>query len=221
MWKAITKIAFVLAVTSLAWFSIAVAIIAICATVLVAIHDKASSLIEISFGPLRAKLERTVSESEKLISGLRNLAVAQSKAIVSASAHTGRFGTADDWIFSASKDIEAGLRAIGATDDEIMEARSDLVRLTLRDLGAAATNGSTLPTQLGQEATSEWQDFRRTEKLSDPDFIEAWLIKHIAFGADQQKIVEAMRWIRDARDIRDADQYLLRNIESQLEKAAK
>ena len=219
MWKTLAKITFVLVVTGLAWFSIAMAVIAICATVLVAIQEKASSLIEISFGPLRAKLERTVSESEKLVSGLRNLALAQSKALVSASAHTGRFGTDDAWIYHAAKDIEAGLQAIGATESEIIESRSDLVRLTLRDLGCAATNGSTVPSQLGNDAILEWKKFRRTDDLSDPDFLEDWLTKHSALGPQQQSILNAMRWIRDAKDIQNAEQYLLRNVEAKLKKA--
>lgn len=208
-WKIIAKIAFVVGVTGLAWVSVPLAIIAICAAVLVALHDKASSLVEFSFGPLKAKLERNVSDSEELLSGLKNLALAQSRALVSASAHTGRFATDDAWIFHAAKDLEASLRAIGMSESELADSRSALVKLTMRDLGAAATNGSSLPSRLGDEAVSEWRAFRRTDQLSDPDFVQTWLEKHRAYGPKQKVVIEAMRWIAEHQDIRDADQYLL------------
>lgn len=103
---------------------------------------------------------------------------------------------------------------------ELADSRSALVKLTMRDLGAAATNGSTLPSKLGDEAVAEWRAFRGTDELSDPNFIQAWLEKHRAFGPDQKMIVEAMRWIGEHQDIKDADQYLLAKGEYALEQHA-
>jgi hypothetical protein len=210
---------FILTATLLSWFNPASAIILICACLLVALFPKFESIVELSFGPLKAKLERTVSESEKLLSGLRSLALAQSKALVSASAHTGRFATKDSWIFHASKDIEAGLRAIGMTEDELRIARSDLVRLAIRDIGAAATNGSYVPTELGDSAVTEWQAFRKNESLSDPDFLQAWLERHEVYGEDQKKLIEAMRWIIEHQDLKDEEQFLLPKSEYKLVKS--
>ena len=220
MWHKAGKICaqatFILAVVALSWFRLSASVMAICAVVLVVMAGKLESLVEFSFGPLKAKMERNLSESEKLLNGLKSVALAQSKALVSACAHTGKFATNDAWIFEASKDIEVGLRSIGATEQELLVARLGLVTITLRDLGAAATNGSTLPSQLGDDAVLEWKEFRSTGQLSDPDFVEGWLKKHCAFGLDQQVIIEAMRWIRDNNDIRDAEQFMLAKKVSEL-----
>lgn len=166
-WKLLAKAAFVFGTTALAYFDLPVALFSVGVMVLAALYDKADSLIELSFGPLKAKLERSVSESEKLLSGLRSLALAQSKAVVAAASSTGRFASDDAWIFHTAKEVENGLRAIGVSEDELIEARSALVSLTLRDLGATATNGSYLPSILGDEAVAEWQELRKSGKLSD------------------------------------------------------
>ena len=212
---------FVIVATALAWFNVAAAIVFVCACLLVALFPKFESIVELSFGPLKAKLERTVSESEKLVSGLRELALAQSKALVSASAHTGRFATNDGWIFHAAKSIESGLRSIGASEEELKLAREDLVRLTIRDIGAAATNGSYLPSDLGDEAEVEWIEFRRSEKLADPDFLQSWLEKHSVYDEPQKRLIDAMRWMIEHGDIKDEEQYLLAKSEHKLAKVSK
>jgi len=203
------RVAFILCVSAIGYVSVTVAILIIVTVLLTFLQSKADSLIELSFGPLKAKLEKTVSESEKLITGLRKLSLAQSKALVSAAAHTGRFATDDAWIFHAAKDIEAGLKAIGATEIELAQSRSDLVRLTLRDLGACATNGGQVPIQLGEQAVSEWQKFRGTPDLLNPQFIETWLQKYNALGQEQRVVLEAMRYLINFGDIRNEEQFLL------------
>ena len=215
--KFVGKGAFVIGATVLAYFDMPLALFAVSVSILTALYDKADSLIELSFGPLKAKLERNVSESEKMLSGLRSLALAQSKAVVAAASATGRFASDDAWIFHTMKEIETGLKAIGASSEELAEARSKLVKLTLRDLGATATNGSYVPSHLGEEAVEEWHTFRRTEELSDPDFVEKWLAKHNALGVRQREVIAAMRWIRENRDIRDEAQYLLTKMQADLE----
>ena len=49
------RVAFVVGITALTWFSVPAAIMAVAATILVAVQSRASTLIELSFGPLRAK----------------------------------------------------------------------------------------------------------------------------------------------------------------------
>lgn len=63
----VLKVGFVAAVTALAFFSIPVAVVALVATILVALNEKASGIVELSFGPLKTKLERDLSEAEKLL----------------------------------------------------------------------------------------------------------------------------------------------------------
>src|SRR3546814_18060514 len=89
--KQALSIAFVIAVTALAWFHIPVAVIAMCASILAALYGKASTLVEVSFGPLKAKLERDVSEAEKIVAKLRELAALKAKADSGASVRTDRW----------------------------------------------------------------------------------------------------------------------------------
>src|SRR3546814_11673630 len=88
--KQALSIAFVIAVTALAWFHLPVAVIAMCASILAALYGKASTLVEVSFGPLKAKLEREVSEAEKLVAKLRKIASLQAKAARSEARRVGK-----------------------------------------------------------------------------------------------------------------------------------
>lgn len=204
----VLKIAFVVIVTALAWFNVAAAIIAICATLLAALHDKASSIIELSFGPLKAKLERELSDAEKLVSKLKRLAAIQARQAIAASARTGRFASGNDWIFVATKRTEAALREIGVSEDELKEARSDLVALTLSDLGRMVTGGSHVPTHLSKEAQEELRRLNETKRISEPAEVEAWLRKWDLLVPVRQSLIEDMRWIAEHQDIRDSAQYM-------------
>ena len=206
--RIILMIGFVVAATMLSWFSVSAALVAVSTTMLCVLYGKLDLIIEVSFGPLKAKLERNISESDRLLQALKKFASVQAKATASAAAHTGRFATGNDWIFLATKELEAALREIGATEDDLSHVRSDLVRLTLRDLGAAATGGSMIPSKLGKIAVEEWRQLRGDGEANDPDAIEAWLIKWDALTDDRQLLLEDMRWIIANRNVRDRDQYL-------------
>jgi hypothetical protein len=202
------KAVFVGAVTALAWFSVPVAIVAICASVLAALHDKASSIIELSFGPLKAKLERELTDAEQLLDRLKSFAAVQARAAIAASAHTGRFSAANDWIFASAKRLEEALKAIGASSDQIRESRSDLIQLTLLDAGHAATGGNIVPMHLAKEAQVEWKTARDQKLFSDPEYTEGWLRKQGQFTSERQKILDDMRWIIANGDIQNSEQYL-------------
>lgn len=58
---------FIAASTTLALFSVPAAVVAICSVILVVLHPRLASVIEFSFGPLKATLERNISQSEHLI----------------------------------------------------------------------------------------------------------------------------------------------------------
>lgn len=205
----LAKAGFVVGVTVLSWFSVPAATVAICAIILVALHAKAGTLIELSFGPLRAKLERELSEAEKLVNKLRSFAALQAKTVIAASSRTGRWpDETDDWQFANLRAVEAALRDMGASEDELREARSDLVRLTILDLGNAALGNSRVPMKLGNEAVEEWQAIKREGRHASPDVIEAYLTKWNALTVDRQGRIEDMRWIIEHGDIRDREQYL-------------
>jgi hypothetical protein len=204
----IAKAVFVIAVTSLAWFNVAAAIVAICAVLLTVLHGKASSIIELSFGPLKAKIERELSDAEKLVGQLKRVAAIQARQAIAASARTGRFASEDDWIFVATKRTEAALRELGVSEEELQEARSDLVQLTLYDLGSSATGGAYIPSALGSDAVREWREAKRVKAFSDPNAVEAWLSKWGVLNPARQERIADMRWILEHHDIRDADQYM-------------
>lgn len=69
--------AFVLAAALLSLHSIQVATTFICAVVLSALHYRVDNIIEFSLGPIKVKLERTLSASERPLADLEKLAVIQ------------------------------------------------------------------------------------------------------------------------------------------------
>jgi hypothetical protein len=184
------------------------AIFAVGTIVLAAIYDKASSLVEISFGPLKAKLERNVSDAEHLLEKLKRQAVIQAKLGITAAANTGRFASRTDWIFVETKRIEQSLRDMGASEQELEEARSELVRLTLSDLGHSATGGSTVPHFLAIEGHQEWSLARRERKFADPDYVLSWLTKWDLLTSERQGLINDMRWVIEHRDVKDSAQYM-------------
>ena len=202
----IARVLFVGAITVLAWFNISASIMAICAVVLVALYGKLESLVEFSFGPLKAKIERNISESEKLLNNLKDLASVQARAANAASVYTGRFSSGDDWIFQSVKRVESGLRAIGASDENIVEARSDFVRLTVGDAAIAATGGVYVPA-LGPDAEKEWRSLR-SESRSDPDAVEAYLRKWEMLTPERLQRIGDMRWMLEHQDVQDSEQYM-------------
>ena len=78
------SLTFVAAVTTLAAFNLPAAIAAIAASILAVAYPKIDSIIEISFGPLKAKLERNVTASELLLKRLSEFAVVQGRTAASA-----------------------------------------------------------------------------------------------------------------------------------------
>ena len=200
------KILFVLAVTALAWFNLSASVMAVCAVVLVVLGGKLESLVEFSFGPLKAKIERNLSESERLLENLKSLAVIQARAANTASVWTGRFASGDDWIFQSVKRIEKGLWQIGVSEDQIIDARSDFVRLTIGDAALAATGGNYVP-GMGSEIEAEWRKVREVPR-DDPDAIEAFLKSIDRLEPDRLQRLDDMRWMIENRDVRDVDQYM-------------
>lgn len=200
---------FVASVTTLSWFNLAAAIVAICAVILVALQSKAGSLIEFSFGPLRAKLERELSEAEKLVEKLRAFAAIQAKMVITASSRTGRWADqTDDWQFMNMKRLDAALRDMGVSEAELQDARSELVKMTILDLGNSALGLSKVPTKLGPQAVAEWQAIKRSQLHSSPDEVEAYLRKWDSLSPERQLRIDDMRWIIENRDIRDREQFM-------------
>ncbi|WP_257543654.1 hypothetical protein [Sphingopyxis sp. DBS4] len=205
--RLLCQICFVLGVTALAWFHLAASVMAVCAVVLVALSGKFESLIEVSFGPLKAKLERNISESEHLLQSLKALAVTQARATNAASVNTGRWASGDDWVYQSVMRVENGLRELGITDDEIADAKIDFVSLTIRDAASAAMGGGYVPSRLGQEAITEWQQVMR-DCRSDPDAIEAYLSKWGELSPDRKIRIDDMRWMMTHRSVQDSAQYM-------------
>lgn len=201
------RVAFVLAITALSWFSLPAAVIALAATILVSLQDRAATLIEVSFGPLRAKLERDVSEAEKLVAKLKQFAGLQAKTIMQATIRSGRFMDQSGWQLRTLKDLEAALRDLGLGEEELREARSDFVRYTGSDLGSAALGAPNVPMHLGAEAIADWKSISHKGLEKTPDEIEAFLKKWESLTPERQQLIDDMRWVLEHQDVRDAEQY--------------
>jgi hypothetical protein len=206
--RVIVSLLFVAAATSLAFFSVPAAIIAICSVILVVLHPRLASVIEFSFGPLKATLERNISQSELLIAELKDMAVAQARVAAAAAAHTGRFAQANDWIFVATKDLESRLVKMGVPDEEIVAVRKDLVRFTLVDLGARAIGAnSNMSWPSDPMAAAERRQILDDDR-TDADAIEAYLTKYELLTPARAQLIEDIRWIKANQDVRDRAQYL-------------
>ena len=206
VWKPLARIAFVVSITTLAWLNISASVMAVCAVVLVVLGGKLESLVEISFGPLKAKIERNLSESEKLLESLKSFAAIQARAANSASVWTGRFASGDDWIFQSVKRVEQGLIELGLNEDQLIEARRDFVDLTIGDAGSAATGGNYVP-GLGDDSEADWRELRNSHR-KDPDAVEAFLKKWDRLDDHRIQRINDMRWMIEHRDVRDAEQYM-------------
>lgn len=204
---AVAKVAFLIGLTVVAWFSVIAATFAVLGALLIAFVSRADQISEFSFGPLKAKLERTLSESERLVASLRKLAVIQAKLAVATSARTGRWSQNDAWFYHGVRELEGALKEIGASNDELTAVRADFVNFTLIDLGHAVLGGSTAPLFLGQEAVEEWKRLRR-QSVADPDAIAEWLSQHNLLTDSRVQMLNDMRWIRDNGDVQSEEQFM-------------
>ena len=201
------QLSFIAGCTLLAWFSISAAIIAICATILVVLAGKLESIVELSFGPLRAKLERNLSKSEQLLDNLKRFAAIQGKAAIAANVYNGRFGSDDDRVLQSVRSVEQGLRELGFDENEIAGVRSDFVRLTIRDAAGSALGSPNIPSKETNDTIAEWKSLHHSSD-PDPDVVEEFLCRHGQNEPERLRLIEDMRWMRDHKDVRDTEQYL-------------
>jgi hypothetical protein len=205
--KTALRIGFVIAATALAWFSIPVATVAIAASILVALQAKAGTLIEISFGPLKAKLEREVSEAERLVQQLREFAALQAKAVIAAGVRTGRFSSESDWLYHHVKGMEAALRGMGVDEGTLKGAREEFVTYTINDAGSSALGRGHIPSKDGKMLEAEWREAMGNFPHIDPATVEAFLNKHGLMTPARAERIADMRWMAEHGDVRDAAQY--------------
>ena len=205
--KTTFKITFVVAVTILAWFNISASVAAIVASIMVALHGKAETLIEISFGPLKAKLQREVTQAETLVKQLREFAALQAKAVMAAGVRTGRWASDSDWLFHAYKEMESALRMMHVSEDTLTGVRKEFVTYTVNDAGAAALAGGQIPSKDGTMLEKEWREAMGKFPDRSPDRIEAFLTNHGFMNSARAELIADMRWMAEHGDVRDADQY--------------
>lgn len=203
----ILKVGFVFAVTALAYFSIPAAVIAIVATILVALNEKAGGIVELSFGPLKTKLERDLSEAEKLLGKLRLLLQLQAKASISAGVRAGRWASEDGWLYDNVRSLESAMKDVGLSEDQIKDARQEFVRFTIIDAKYAAFGSHQVPSFLGHEAATEWTGLRSGDQL-EIDKIENFLNKWGLHSPERTQILEDVKWMLENQDVRDREQYL-------------
>lgn len=202
------KIAFIAIATALCYINIAISIVFVTVVILTVIYDRASLVAELSFGPLKAKLEREVSEAETLVAKLRDFSAIQARAAIAASASTGRLASGDDWVFQSAKRLESALLKLGVDDALILEARSDLVRLTLYDMAHAILGGNYVPSHLAAPAREEWVSLRGAKPYPQPAAVRSWLERYGQTNEPRSIRLADMQWIIEHHDVRDSEQYM-------------
>jgi len=206
--KTLAKLAFIVAVTALAWFNVAAAILAVAATILVVIFDKAKDVVEISFGLLKAKIQRDISEAERLVGQLRDFSALQTKAILSAAVRSGRWGDESDWLFHHVKALEASLAEMGAPADQVAAARQEFVNFTIADAGSSAMGGGHVAEKAGVLLEKEWRAALGRFPDRDPNAIEVFLDTHGLMSPERRQLLDDMHWMKAHGDVRDAEMYL-------------
>lgn len=206
--KAVLRGGFVVATTALAWFSIPAAVVAIVASILVALQAKAGTLIEISFGPLKAKLEREVTEAESLVKQLREFAALQAQAIVAAGVRAGRWSSESDWLYLHVKELETSLREMGVNEEILKASRREFVTYAIHDAAHMAMGNGHIPKKNGEFIEREWREALGEFPSTDPDRVEAFLVRHGLMNPDRMTRIEDMRWMIEHGNVRDAEQYI-------------
>jgi hypothetical protein len=204
----ILKVAFVLAATALAWFNVAAAMIAVAATILVVLFDRAKDIVDISFGPMKAKIERDLSEAEKLVNQLRDFSTLQAQAVLAAAVRSGRFADESGWLFNHVKALETAMREMGVPESRIAEARQEFVGYAISDAGHMAMGHGHIPNVNGKFLEAEWREALGKFPNRDPDKIEGFLHRHGLINAERKKRVDDMRWMMKHGDVRDSEMYL-------------
>lgn len=206
--ETVLSIGFVVAAVALAFFSVAAATSFVCATILVVLYPRIETVIEFSFGPLKARLERNLSASEVLLDQLRELSVIQARLGMSTAARSGRFHDPDDWIFQRMKELDAHLGKMGVVPEVRKEIRGDSITSILYDFRNTILGGNFWQfTELGLEAQKEWRELR-SSPIIDVAAIERWLVRWEIMTEDRRVRLEDMKWIIEHHDIRDRDQFL-------------
>ena len=95
---------------------------------------------------------------------------------------------------------------MGASEGNMVEARSDFVRITIGDAAFAATGGNYVP-GLGPDSEKEWRVLRNDNR-NDPDAVEAFLRKWDKLTDDRIQRIEDMRWMIEHQDVRGSEQYM-------------
>lgn len=177
-YRFLLSLLFVGAATGLALISVPAATVGVCAVILAVLYPKLESVIEFSFGPLKAKLERSISESEQLLQDVRSLAVTTARVAASTAARSGRKSPPTDWAFRATKELEGHLLKLGASDHDLFACRQDIVRFGIRDLGVHATWVSTYTTNTVFHAEREMMISEG--EVADPGAVESFLRRYEA-----------------------------------------
>ena len=206
--RLILKIAFVGGVTALAVFSPPAALLAIAAAVLAALHGKADSIVELTLAPLRARLDRAVTESEQLVARLRAMVIVHARIGFISASGAGKGPNSDGWQFDLMRELETSLRNLDIPEADIASARADVVKIALVDLEHAAAGGNHVPLDLPKDAQWVWASARHDGRFQDPDLLEQWLTQWGMLTDDRRKLIEDMRWIKTHGDFRDRDQFL-------------
>jgi hypothetical protein len=205
--NSVIKIFFIIIATSLSFYNLASSAIFICSAILVALAGKVGSLVEFSFGPLKAKLEKNVSESIEILESIKKISLVQAKAILDSAARSGRSSSSDASTFHTLKALDDQLEKLRISKEERTDARAEVVRSAIIDAAHVALGAEYAPSHLPPEARAEWNVLRDYSSI-DPDKIESFLQKWGCLDDKRAELIEDIRAMQLTRDIVDEAQFL-------------
>jgi len=204
-------IAFVVITTVLAWLGGATVVGAmLCAAVLVVLYGRVDDVVEFSLGPLKARLEKNVAESERLLNGLRSMALAQIRRRLdeAASVADRDFYLGNDDLYIIQDQALDDLRNLGIVGNDANNIIRPYVLTIAKQLGNRALGvPSSVTFLLGETAESERQEIMlQNNSNPNPETIHKWLEKYGVCSERVHQLVADMAELIEAGRIQTSDQ---------------
>lgn len=134
---------------------------------------------EITFGPLKAKLQRRIDEAEALLVKIRESAVLAAEANISSLVRMGRWSGYDVMAVDAIRQKFVDLLGeLGVDARKIHEVQNDWLRYNKFDYVMMITGGSTTPRNATPTEAEDWKRLRDIDNLPTPDALRRYLVGH-------------------------------------------
>jgi hypothetical protein len=156
-----------------------------------------SDVLELSFGPLRARMRETLQETDEALERVRSLAQLSATGILNAVISTGRFGGGNDtWKVDLRDRIRSELAKLGVSDDEVRKSEALWNDLVAFDFVGIILGGSQAPSKT--EVWPQWKTLRARRPASPPSTLRDFLNEHGWMDEDRAAWIAAYeRFLKD------------------------